>query len=718
MVSTKPARRLSSLAAIALTELSGVGPRRAAALNSLGVESVRDLLWYVPRRYIDRSTQAPIAELATMQLDGADEVTLFAQVEKSSRRQIRRRLTLFEITLADDTGTLRATWFNRPGLMRGVDEGHDVVCSGKLEFYRGRPKLNVTALEPVGRAGDETAQVVPVHGASSDASAQQIRKYVREALVRAGQLYDPIPQRLLDRYGLMGRTQAFNDVHFPPDLDTARRARDRLVYDELFMLEIGLAERKSRARMTESGFVHGPGGLLWSEFDEALPYELTGAQRRALSEISDDLASTRPMHRLLQGEVGSGKTVIAAHALLAAVDAGRQAAIMAPTAVLAEQHYEVLEHLFEGLEISAGDNLFGARPLRIGLLTNRVTGAERRCLLDDLGKGEVDVLVGTHALVQDGVSIPALGVAVIDEQHRFGVHQRVSLKERGDRTRPETPDTLIMTATPIPRTLSMTLYGDLDVSVLDELPPGRKPIRTVVETGAEGRAAAYATVRSEVAAGRQAYVICPLVTDSEQVEAKSATSEFERLCEDELAGLRVGLLHGQLAADAKRTAMNRFRRGELDVLVATTVIEVGIDVANASVMVIEDADRFGLSQLHQLRGRIGRGDAVSTCVLIADPKTPDGAARVEAMATISDGFQLAERDLEIRGEGSVFDVRQSGVSDLAVARLIRDMAWVERARSDAFAMIDDDPELTADEHVLLREEVLTLRSNAEWLERS
>lgn len=714
-------RRLRTLRRVETGRLTGVGPKRAAALRRLGIDNVFELLWHVPRRYIDRTRQTPISELGDVRLADGEELTVIADVEGISTRQIRRRLTLHELVLTDGTGRLRASWFNRPGLARGAGKGATVAASGKLAWFRGRPKLEVSALEVMGSASNkaDTGVVLPVHPASADVPTWLVRELVREALDRTGELADPIPPDLRHRYGLVSRTEAFGEVHFPTDLGSARRARDRLVYDELFLLEVALAMRKASYEGTEQGRRHPPGGPLWESLDARIPFALTSAQRRALEEIGADLASERPMHRLVQGDVGSGKTVLAAHALLAAVDAGGTGVLMAPTEVLAEQHHANLSELFAGLVVPSDETLLGERPLSVALLTNRTTGSERARLLADAAQGAIDVVVGTHALIQDGVDIRDLGVAVIDEQHRFGVHQRVALRERrGADT--SVPDVLIMTATPIPRTLAMTLYGDLDVTVLDEMPPGRRPIETIlVPSTGGGPATVWAHVRREVEAGRQAYVVCPLVADSDQTEAASATATHEELEAGVLEGLTVGLLHGQLRPAEKQAVMAAFREREVQVLVATTVIEVGVDVPNATVMVILDADRFGLSQLHQLRGRIGRGEHASTCFLVADPTTPEGQARLDAMAGTIDGFELAERDLEIRGEGTVLGARQSGVSDLRVTRLVRDVTWVQRARTDAFDLVGRDPHLDSPEHALLREEVLDLvGDDVDWLFKS
>ena len=457
------------------------------------------------------------------------------------------------------------------------------------------------------------------------------------------------------------------------------------------------------------GISHGPGDALVDAFRAGLPFGLTDDQRRAITEISADLAAPGPMHRLLQGEVGSGKTVVALTALLTAVAGGHQGALMAPTEVLAEQHHLSIGRMLEGLSVPESGTLTGQRPVRVELLSNRTGAAQRRKLASALAAGQVDIVVGTHALIYGEVEIPRLGVAVIDEQHRFGVEQRALLKARVPDGTPE-PDVLVMTATPIPRTAAMLVYGDLDKSELRQMPPGRTPISTeVVPPSPLERAAAYERLRSEVAAGRQAYVICPLVEGSERVEAKAATEEAQRLEAEDLAGLRLGLLHGQMPPADKEETMARFRAGELDVLVATTVVEVGVDVPNATVMIIEDADRFGLSQLHQLRGRIGRGGGESWCFLFADPQTPEAEERMQAMVGLRedgspfDGFDLAEKDLEIRGAGEVFGGRQAGFTDLKLGRIPRDEAIVMEARRVAEAVLDDDPALAR--HPQLAEEV-------------
>jgi ATP-dependent DNA helicase RecG len=553
---------------------------------------------------------------------------------------------------------------------------------------------------------------------------------IHNALKRARPIPDPLPEVLLAANGLMSREQAFTSIHVPESIEQSDQARRRLVYDEFFRLELSLALRKRRQIEDATGFAHSPTGELSDQFVARLPYELTGAQTKVLGEIGADLREGHPMHRLLQGEVGSGKTVVAVITLLQGVEGGWQGAIMAPTEVLAEQHYLSVTGLlaqaglspepFDAVSELGMDSLFasGGPAVHIAILTGSTSSANyrpditRQALLDDVASGQIDILVGTHALIQEGVHFHRLGLAVVDEQHRFGVAQRVLLKEKADSI---DPDLLIMTATPIPRTLSMTLYGDLDVSTIDEMPPGRSPVETSVLSRRE-EGLAWKKIEEEAAAGRQAFVVCPLVEDSPKIEAASATAEQVRLAAL-MPDLRVGLIHGQLRPADKEAVMSAFRAGEIDVLVSTTVIEVGIDVPNSTVMVIEDADRFGISQLHQLRGRVGRGSHQGICLLIADPSTPESEERLAAVAATNDGFRLAQDDLRIRGQGTVFGARQSGMADLKLADVLGDFDLLVAARKDAFAVVDRDPDLS--EHPELAEEVRAmLGESVEWLFRS
>ncbi len=552
--------------------------------------------------------------------------------------------------------------------------------------------------------------IVPVYPQSGKAEVftWQLRGMVSDALAkcRVRGFADPLDETVLDRCDLLDRGTALRAIHRPESMAELGAAKRRLIFDEFLRMQVGLVARKRAFEAEESGIRHRVDGPLVDAFVAGLPFELTGDQRRALDEITHDLAGPAPMHRLLQGDVGSGKTVVALAALLVAVQGGYQGAFMAPTEVLAEQHYLGSLRLLDGLSVPAEGSLLADRPVRVALLTNRTTAAERRRITAGLESGDIDILLGTHALLYGDASFSRLGLAVVDEQHRFGVEQRALLRGKGDQ-----PDVLVMTATPIPRTAAMLVYGDLDKSELRELPPGRTPIETtLVDPSPLAQAAAWDALRAEVAAGHQAYVVCPLVEDKGKVEAKAATAEYERLQAEELHDMRVGLLHGQMPSKDKEAVMRAYRAGELDVLVATTVIEVGVDVANATVMVVEDADRFGLSQLHQLRGRVGRGGDRSYCFLFADPSTVDGEQRLAAMAESTDGFALAEKDLEIRGSGEVFGERQSGFSDLKLGRVPRDEAIVMQARGVAEEILDRDPELGA--HAQLRDEVHELLGDA------
>ena len=687
-------RSLAYLNGIPIERVQGLTGKRGENLRKAGIATVADLLLHVPRRHVDRSRTLSLTELPL-----GEEITVVGTVQKVSLRRPRRNLTIVEATIADGTGVLVATWFNQAFRQRQLREGTEVALSGTVERYRGRLQMSSPDADVLDRPSESliTGRVMPVHPTVGGVGPGYIRRAIHNALLRSRPISDPVPDEILDRLALTGRDAAFADIHFPEDMAAIAPARERLVFDELFRLELALAVRKHRQIDAAEGITHARGGALVEEFVASLPYPLTAAQQRVIAEIQADMASPHPMHRLLQGEVGSGKTVVAMAALLTAVQGGYQGAVMAPTEVLAEQH-----HL--GLEPLAA--LVG---VRMALLTG--SSADREGVLAAAANGTVDVVVGTHALIQEGVRFERLGVAVVDEQHRFGVHQRVQLKEKA--MGPE-PDLLIMTATPIPRTLSMTLYGDLDVSVLDEMPAGRKPVKTrVVAPDPAALEEVYRLVREEAASGHQIFVVCPLVEDSEKLQAASATAEHERLARV-FPNLEVGLIHGQMRSAEKEEVMTRLRSGDIDVLVATTVIEVGIDIPNATVMVIEDADRFGLSQLHQLRGRVGRGGHPSHCILIADPSTPDGEQRLAAMASTNDGFRLAEEDLRIRGQGTVFGAKQAGMADLRLADILRDAETLVTARREAFALVKADPEL--ERHPGLAEEIRELLGDSEdWL---
>ena len=617
-------------------------------------------------------------------------------------------------TSRDDSGTLRVTFFNQAWRERQLAEGLTVALFGKVDLFNGHKQMTNPVVDLI---GNRTGRIVPIYPQSEKArlSTWEIGDWVAEALRRSATrgLADPVPEWVLDRYDLVTRPEAFAGIHAPESMAHKEVARRRLVLDELLRVQLALVQRKRHIERTTRGIAQVTEGPLLDAFVERLPFDLTADQRAAIAEIGGDLAAPHPMHRLLQGDVGAGKTVVAVWTLLAAVEGGHQGAFMAPTEVLADQHALGIRALLADVEVpDAGTSLFGARPVRVELLTNKVGAADRRRILAALAAGEVDVVIGTHALIQEGVEFASLGAVVIDEQHRFGVEQRAALRDKAGGG--PVPDVLVMTATPIPRTAAMTVYGDLDVTVIRSRPAGRQEIVTTWASTEDDESAMWAAVRREVAAGRQAYVVTPLIEESDKLEVRSAEDTYAELAAGELEGMRLGLLHGRLGAADKEATMHQFREGRLDVLVATTVIEVGVDVPNATVMVILDADRFGIAQLHQLRGRVGRGSEQSWCYLVSTSDTPEAEARLDALVKSTDGFALAEVDLDLRGEGTIMGERQKGRSDLKLASLRRDRDWVERAREAAFAIVDGEdtdgggleghPELLAEVALFLDDE--------------
>jgi ATP-dependent DNA helicase RecG len=709
------------LDAIPVTRVKGVGEKKAKSLAAVGVTSVLDLLTTYPRRWVDRTNEARVRDLEP----GATALVLVT-VRSVRSRQLRGRRSMVEAVVGDDTGRLHVVFFNQPWRERQLTPGLSVAMYGKVDTFRGGLQMTNPVVDLI---GDRTGRIVPIYPQSEKAqlTTWEIAAWVEDALAkcRPRGLAEPVPAEIRRRLGLVDRWTALRGIHLPETLAEKEQARRRLAFDELLRVQLVLVMRKRAMEREEVGIRHLVGGELVRRFHEKLAFPLTNAQRRVIAEIDADLAAPHPMHRLLQGDVGAGKTVVAVSALLAAVQGGHQGALMAPTEVLAEQHAASVRQLLGDLQVPAGEtSLFDERPLRVELLTNRITGSDRKRILAGLANGEVDLVIGTHALIQEGVQFKSLGVVVIDEQHRFGVEQRAALREKANGT---VPDMLVMTATPIPRTAAMTVYGDLDVSVLDELPPGRTPIVTRWAAG-EAEQEAWDAVRAEVAAGRQAYVVCPLIAPSEtrseatteRLEVASAEETFERLSAGELRGLRLGLLHGRMSSADKDAVMSAFRARELDVLVATTVIEVGVDVPNATVMVVLDADRFGIAQLHQLRGRVGRGAHESQCWLItAPPEDGDGPGpRVEALVRSTDGFELAEIDLELRGEGTLMGAAQKGRSDLRLASLRRDRELVRLARDAAFEIVDADPTLADHPDLLDELHLLITEEETEFLTRS
>jgi ATP-dependent DNA helicase RecG len=706
------ARALSQLAATPVTVLKGVGPERARALERLEVTNVLDVLTYYPRRYLDRTREAKIADLRV-----GEEATVLVEVKSTTGRHTRGGKALVTCDVTDGTAHIRLTFFNQSWRERQLRPGMQVLVFGKLEVYQGRKQMTNPVVDLV---GDRTGKLIPVYPQSDKARVYtwDIARWIDEVLERAGEFEEPVPHAVLDRFDFVDRSAAFHGIHHPETMREQEEARRRLVFDELLRLQLALVLRKRALERRSAGIVHDVGGELVRRFDAGLPFELTGAQRRVIEEIERDLARSHPMHRLLQGDVGSGKTVVALSALLVSVEGGHQGAFMAPTEVLAEQHALTLRALLEDFTMPA-DNLLGERPLQVDLLTGRTTPTERKRMLGRVESGETDILIGTHALIEEGVDFHSLGVVVVDEQHRFGVEQRAALREKGAGS--VVPDVLVMTATPIPRTAAMTVYGDLDVSVLDEMPPERMTITTTWEKVSPGdltlsELAVWAKVRDEIAEGRQAYVVCPLIEESEKLEVRSAEETYDELSRAELADLRLALLHGRMTSGEKEKTMALFRSGAIDVLVSTTVIEVGVDVPNATLMVVLDADRFGIAQLHQLRGRVGRGPGLASwCVLVGAGATPEAEERLAAVVRTQDGFELAEIDLDIRGEGTIMGERQKGRSDLKLASLRRDREWVARARDVATELVDDDPGLSDHPHLLAEVEAFLDDEDREYL---
>ncbi|MGD9794155.1 MAG: ATP-dependent DNA helicase RecG [Acidimicrobiia bacterium] len=674
---------LAELAAKPVSVLKGVGDKRAAGLADMGIANVLDLITHYPRRYVDRTNEARIRDLVA-----GEEATVLVTVRSVNKRTTANRRTMVTVEVGDASGRLSLVFFNQPWREKQLKPGLSIALFGKADVYRGGLQMTNPVVDLI---GDRTSRIVPMYPQSEKAGlfTWDLAGFVEEALNRCRPrgLADPLPVDVLDRLDMVDRDHAVRAIHLPESMAEAMAARKRLVFDELLRVQLALVLRKRAIEAGRQGIEHAVGGELVRRFHAALPFPLTGAQARAISEIDADLASPIPMHRLLQGDVGSGKTVVAVTTLLSAVEGGHQGALMAPTEVLAEQHFAGMRALLADLSVPDPGSIFGDRPLSVALLTNRVTGPERRRVMEGLADGSIDLVVGTHALIQDAVEFRSLGAVVVDEQHRFGVEQRAALRAKSGVGQITVPDVLVMTATPIPRTAAMTVYGDLDVSVLDELPPGRTPIVTHWVQGPLAEEAMWAHVREQIDEGRQVYVVCPLIEESEKLEVASAQETYERLSNVELRGLQLGLLHGRMSSAEKDLVMGRFRSGELHALVATTVIEVGVDVPNATVMVIVDADRFGIAQLHQLRGRVGRGRHASFCYLLGGEEG-EPSPRLEALVASTDGFELAEVDLELRGEGTLMSSGQSGRSDLKLASLRRDKKWVAVAREVAFELVD------------------------------
>jgi ATP-dependent DNA helicase RecG len=703
-----------------VTVLKGVSKGMAGKLKRLNIETVDDFLFHFPSRY----DEYPPAT-AMDRLRPGEHQTIIGHVWSSGPSVIGGRKKVTEAIVNDGTGSIRVIWWSGPWVARKLYDGMKVAFSGKVTAYRGRLQMENPEFGDPKDESLRTRRVVPVYPSTKNLEQRDILS-LKEQAVRsfAGKLPEMLPESLRTRLGLPPSAEAMREVHLPASRETAEEATRRFALEELLIVELGVVKRRREWQTSGAAPVLAIAGELREGFVRSLPFEMTFGQLRAIDVILGDIGRDVPMARLLEGDVGSGKTVVAATALVGAVASGYQGAIMAPTEILAEQHFKTFVRLL-GAEIgnrkaeNANGEIEGVwfqeggpgyltlrppyldRPVNVALLRGSLKAAEKSAVRDAIASGQVDIAVGTHALIQGDVEFSRLGLVVVDEQHRFGVEQRAALREKGG-----TPHVLVMTATPIPRTLALTVYGDLDITVLDEMPPGRPETKTY-RVPPRQRESAYKFVRDKVAEGRQAYIICPLVEESESIQTKAAVQEYERLARDVFPDLRLGLLHGRMTPAEKDTTMRAFRDGELDILVSTAVVEVGIDVPNATVILIEGADRFGLTQLHQFRGRVRRSELPSWCLLLHDELSEEGEKRLHIVETTRDGFKLAEADLEMRGPGEYFGTRQSGLPDLRVAKLT-DTKLIALAKDEATAMLDADPELERPEHAALGERVRAL----------
>lgn len=665
---------------LSVESLASIGPKRAAALSRAGIDRIEDLLYYFPRDYLDRSSVTRIRDLHEDM-----QATVVGRIIQTEIKQGRRKR--FILVLSDDTSLLTCVWFTHLSYwQKKFVVGEWLAVSGKVSrfgnFQMTHPEFDLLGDDREG-SGFNTGKIIPVYPSGESLShvgfdSRGFRRMLAKVTKGfAEKAIETLPAELMMRLQLMPLAEALQQVHFPDSFEKLEQARRRLKFDELFFLELMLALRRNKIITRSDGIAFLKTGDKVTQLVNKLPFELTDAQKRVLHEIRRDMQAPRIMNRLLQGDVGSGKTIVALVAMLIAIENGYQAALMAPTEILAEQHYLTIHKLLEELNVHAV-LLLGGQPKKV-----------RQSVLADIVGGDADIIIGTHALIQESVKFRKLGLVIIDEQHRFGVLQRARLREKGG-----APDVLVMTATPIPRTLSLTLYGDLDVSILDQLPPGRKPIVTGWRRESE-RKKIYEFVRGQISEGAQAYVVFPLVEESEKIDLKAATESYIAMSETTFKDFRLGLLHGRMKSDEKEATMAMFKNGDIDLLVSTTVIEVGVDVPNATVMIIEHAERFGLAQLHQLRGRVGRGEKQSYCVLIGyGAVSGDARQRLEIMAETTDGFKIADKDLELRGPGEYFGAKQSGLPELKIADVIEDVELLKSARREAFHLIEQDPVLS------------------------
>ena len=653
-----------------------VGPKKAQLLKKLGIETVYDLVTYYPRAYEDESTISHISEL-----HAGERESVLGTIMNISERIVRRNMTILKVMISDGTGFVQVVWFNQRYLKKQLKTGSRIFIKGKVQYaYGGHGQLSISNISDYQILDDEESPetgIQPVYAATEKITQKYLRSIMHAVLDEMPAVPEMLPESLLQKTGMMRRRRAMSAIHFPDDYDELRQARERLAFEELYIIQCGLFLLKKESRDNKNGVRHLISSHLVDKVIKGFPYTLTRDQEKAWREIEADMERNMPMRRLLEGDVGSGKTAIAALALTKTVENGYQGALMAPTEILARQHYENFSHMLEGTGIN------------IGFLSGHLTKKQRDEMHDNISSHRVDIVIGTHALIQDSVTFDSLGLVVTDEQHRFGVEQRAALEKKGH----SSPDVLVMTATPIPRTMTLTVYGDLDISVIHELPPGRKPVRTFLRTP-DRRTLIYQYVRSQIEEGRQAYVVCPLIeTSEESTDIPSAEEVYAELSNGIFNGIPCGIVHGRLKLTEKEDVMRRFHDGSIKLLVATTVIEVGVNVPNASIMVIENADRFGLAQLHQLRGRVGRGPYKSFCILVSANRSDKARERLGIMEKISDGFRLAEEDLKLRGPGQFFGNMQHGLPDLKIADVIGDMDLLVKARRAAIKTMSSNEEL-------------------------
>ena len=674
--------------------IKGIGPKRSQYFKRIGVETVKDLMYLVPRRYIDYST---ILKISDTRLN--DEATVVGRVDLVEARRTRNRMNLLTVALRDESGSILLKWFNRPDLKKKFKAGDRLLVSGKVTFYRGHQFVN-PLYEMIGEEETEERKqgaVIPIYPLTEGLSIWDIRRAIRIALDEClREIHETLPRSLIQKNQLLPLSDALYKIHFPANTDEAQTARTRLVYDEFFIFELTLALRKARLT-NRQGISFAESGTLTRRFVEGLPFKLTQGQTAAIQDIIADMERSRPMNRLLQGDVGSGKTVIALYAILVAIENGYQAVLMAPTEILAEQHYIVLQEMLSGV---------GIRPY---LLTGSIKGSMRDEVIAQIRSGEARLVLGTHALIEEDMDFYKLGLAVVDEQHRFGVMQRAALVNKG-----VNPDFLVLSATPIPRTLALTLYGDLDISVLQEKPPKRGEVVTKIVKERE-KGETFRFIRDILSGGRQAFVICPIIERSEKLDLKSV-EEVTREISNAFTDFTVGVIHGRLNTQDRMQIMHEYRTGKINILVATTVVEVGVDIPNATVMIIEHPERFGLAQLHQLRGRIGRGAQRSYCFLVLSRFVqPETYERIKFFEEHNDGFALAQKDIRLRGPGEILGKRQHGLPDIKTGDFEYDQEILYRARDDAFELVKNDPDIGHPEHQAIRINMQNIAPRAELL---